>query len=324
MAVDENNLHSKVLIHETDPEAHDTLKNFLDDHQLIGLKPSSILQSLRLNLDLSAVFLCMENDQSGTPIETVILEIFNTRRELPIFLRVSSDEELKALPEVIRQMCTGIYKLQNLSQLGEWIQMYIFHREYPGSFIRHFMQLIDDALKSCFPGMEVSCVKPAYLVRDRLIYGEIFSIISLEASWCRGYLMVQTDYHPLLNLIEAGKTIQPTDDLTQYNVNSLLSEVTNMIWGGFRSKFAVSEEKPQDSHQAEVPIVINHIGKYISFGSIKPQVCFPYSIRDPEGQLPEIILYQKLVFNLGWIPEKFREPPEELDQLLSESAIELF
>ena len=32
-----------------------------------------------------------------------------------------------------------------------------------------------------------------YIVRDRIIFGEVFSLIPLESSWCRGYMMLQTE-----------------------------------------------------------------------------------------------------------------------------------
>jgi hypothetical protein len=38
------------------------------------------------------------------------------------------------------------------------------------------------------------------IVRDRLIYGEVYSLIPLEAAWCRGYMMLQIEERSLRRL----------------------------------------------------------------------------------------------------------------------------
>ncbi|MBF0239454.1 MAG: chemotaxis protein CheX [SAR324 cluster bacterium] len=315
---------SKVLVHETNTEHAEWLKHFFAENQLVGLKASSVLENLTMNIDLGALFLCESPDKSGGHINELAVQIHKTRRELPIFLRIHDQTDESQLTEDVRNACAGIYKTSDREKLKDWIQTYIFQREYPASFIRNMMQISDNAFQACFPGMIINCTSPPYLVRDRLISGELFSMISLETPWCRGYLMVQTQVSQMLKLIEQGKTIQPSDDLTKYNVNSLISELTNMIWGGFKNKFINDENVVLGVHRSEIPIVINHEGNYISFGSVKPQLCLHYTLQDADGNIPAISIYEKLVFSLDWNLEKFQEPVEPQTVAVEEFSIELF
>ena len=59
---------------------------------------------------------------------------------------------------------------------------------------------------------------------------------------------------------------------------------------------------------AQVPIVINHAHKYISFGSPDPQLCVRYSLCEStrRGGQP-LVIVQRFIFNLHWSPEQFAE-----------------
>ena len=39
-------------------------------------------------------------------------------------------------------------------------------------------------------------------MRDRIIFGEVFSLIPLESTWCRGYMMMQAEEQPILDLLD--------------------------------------------------------------------------------------------------------------------------
>ena len=318
------NIHiiSKVLVHEVNEEHTAWLKQFFEESHLVGLKAPDVLKALELNIDLGAIFLC-EKPGSENNISELAIKIHNTRRELPLFLRIEDSSSEESLPLEVKKACTGIYKQHEQEKLKTWLQKYIFQSEYPSSFIKTLVELSENALRACFPGLQINCASPPYLVRDQLIFGELFSMIALEAPWCRGYLMIQAETAPLLRLIKAEKTIQPPDDLSKYNMDDLISELTNLIWGGFKGKFA-REGLSGNEHRTEIPIVINHDDKYISFGSVKPQLCFHYTLNDPEGKLPEISLYEKLVFSLDWNPEAFQEPSENIQEFIDDSIIELF
>ena len=86
----------------------------------------------------------------------------------------------------------------------------------------------------------------------------------------------------------------------------MLREITNLIWGAFKNRYsgAASTER----NLSQVPIVINHLHRYISFGSDNPQLCFRYTLVDrAHGQARSLVINQKFVFNLNWNPDDFSE-----------------
>jgi hypothetical protein len=95
-------------------------------------------------------------------------------------------------------------------------------------------------------------------------------------------------------------------------LNSLLGEATNMIWGGFKNRYVGSESRPVDS-LIQVPIIVNNEHRFISFGSEDPQLCMKYLIRDrDQPDLAPVSIYQRFIFNLSWSPEEMTEcPPVE-------------
>jgi len=79
------------------------------------------------------------------------------------------------------------------------------------------------------------------------------------------------------------------------------------------------------AHLAQVPIVINHMHRYISFGSENPQLCFKCVLRDAENPtFAPLVIYQRFVFNLNWSPEDFHENDPSLDSLVASGELELF
>ena len=49
-----------------------------------------------------------------------------------------------------------------------------------------------------FPYAQVRSESP-YVVHDRIIFGEVSTLIPIESSWCRGYMMLQTEEIALLD-----------------------------------------------------------------------------------------------------------------------------
>ncbi|MGE6057354.1 hypothetical protein ACQJ2V_28405, partial [Klebsiella variicola subsp. variicola] len=72
----------------------------------------------------------------------------------------------------------------------------IFSQQYPNALVRGIAEISRMVLESQFPGMQVEIEQP-YLVRDRIIFGEVFTLIPLESSWCRGYMMLQAEQKTL-------------------------------------------------------------------------------------------------------------------------------
>jgi hypothetical protein len=66
------------------------------------------------------------------------------------------------------------------------------------------------------------------------------------------------------------------------------------------------------------------MNRYISFGSEDPQLCFKYTLRDPDGQCAPLVIYQRFVFNLNWSPDKFKENETLAEDLFESGELELF
>ncbi len=316
---------SKVLVQETD-ELHTTdLKSFFADNNLIGLKAethSNIQETLKSTIDLGAVFLCESPDSEGFSGTETAKEIHKVRPELPIFLRREHTDSLEDLSADVKKACAAAYQSGNQDILKQLIDRYLFNTYYPSGFIRGIEEISLNAMQATFKSTHISCSIP-YLIRDRIIYGELFSMMALEGQWCRGYMMLQTGEQEMSQLIEGKKTALPEEEVDFRTVNNLMSELTNMIWGSFKSRFFTTEGTNL-SHLIQVPIIINHERKYITFGSENPQLCFQYTLQDENGQLPEVTLYQKFVFNLAWQPEEFQETPDTVENLVESGELELF
>lgn len=158
-----------------------------------------------------------------------------------------------------------------------------------------------------------------FIVRDRVIFGEVFSLIPLESSWCRGYMMIQTEEAPILN--ELNRRTSSTDAGFR-DVNNLLAEVTNLIWGSFKNRY-IGDRVVNSARHIEVPLIVNHKHKYISFGTENPQLCFFYLLTDDETGAT-IKVYQRFIFNLNWSPEDFQEIVHDSTALVEAGELELF
>ena len=76
--------------------------------------------------------------------------------------------------------------------------------------------------------------------------------------------------------------------------------------------------------QSQVPIIINHLHRYISFGSDNPQLCFKYTLNESADAGHRLEIYQKFVFNLNWSPEDFAENLTSVDELVESGELDLF
>ena len=113
----------------------------------------------------------------------------------------------------------------------------------------------------------------------RIIFGQVSTLIALESTWCRGYMMLQTEEHALRQGLLQGFGYEGVGgDLNFRELNHVLGETTNLIWGAFKNRYI--PPKAFAKAQTQVPIVINHQHKYITFGSPDPQLCIRYQLRD--------------------------------------------
>ena len=311
---------SKVLVLDDSPTHSNAIKQFCDENNLVGLKvrKNRLVSVLRSNIDLGAI-LYSEN-YGGSPEENaeIAIKIHTVRPELPIILRRESGETLDSVPESMRRMYCAAYTTDDMGSLRKAIEEYIFSLTYPNALVRGISEITEGVLTSQFKNVSLSWGTP-YIVRDRVIFGEVFSLIPLESSWCRGYMMLQTEEEPILGMLNSDPLF-PESNFR--DVNALLGEITNLIWGAFKNRY-IGDAAAVSGSMIQVPLVVNHKHKYISFGSENPQLCFLYTLTDAEKQR-EVKVYQRFIFNLSWSPEDFKEIVHDVDELVSSGEMELF
>lgn len=319
-------LISKVLVLDGDAASHDRIKDFCDEHHLMPLKAyaDNVMAVLKSNVDLGAIFISERfNDQADGGI-LLARNIHATRPELPIFLRRgdAAPTDLSDLSETDRECFRAGYSTARIDLLRPTLERCIFSLVYPHALVRGIEELTRVALGNQFTEVTVE-VQPAQVVRDRIIFGEVFSLIPLESDWCRGYLMLQTEEQALMDFVRQGKTMLPPDFDSFRDINNLLAEITNLVWGTFKNRFVINESG--SGHMTQVPIIVNHQHRYISFGSDDPQLCFRWTLRDsnPASRL-NLVLDQRFIFNLRWMPDNFKENETAVDALVHSGELELF
>jgi hypothetical protein len=133
-------------------------------------------------------------------------------------------------------------------------------------------------------------------------------------------MMLQTEEDAFLDL--AGESTPQNTAIRFRKVNDRLSEITNLIWGAFKNRY-IGDEKSLASARVQVPLVVNHNHKYISFGTENPQLCFRYTLTDAnDGRCST--LYARFIFNLNWSPEDFEEIAQDVAGLVDSGELELF
>ena len=318
-------LVSKVLILDNAVECIDPLKDFCDQNGLIGISSHSnnILELLSSYVDLGGILMAEDYTESLQETAKLAHQIRSSRPELPIILRRVSNAGAEELPANIAQHFCATYTIEDLSPLHKFIDDYIFSLVYPNALIRGISEITLQSLASQFKQHTVTVNAP-YVVRDRIIFGEVFSLMPLESNWCRGYMMLQTE-ESVLDVFIAGNDHDELQHIqTPFRVlNNLIGEVTNLIWGAFKNRY-INEEIDHSHHSTiQVPLVINHQHKYISFGTENPQLCFKYNLFDDKTGLYSSI-YQWFIFNLYWSPEDFQEIQTSVDELINSGELELF
>jgi hypothetical protein len=225
------------------------------------------------------------------------------RPELPIFLRRSSTRELTA-PE--KQAVRHTWPSGDIESLRTSVESSIFSLLYPTVLVQGIVDLTTTSLRSMFPNAEVLAHSP-YVVHDRIIHGEVSTLIPIESTWCRGFMMLQTEENALRQGMLQGLSFEGVGgDLNFRELNNLLGETTNLIWGAFKNRYI--PPKAFVNQQTQVPIVINHAHKYISFGSPDPQLCIRYQLSEPgRPSAAALMIVQRFIFNLHWSPEQFAE-----------------
>ncbi|HEY6896138.1 MAG TPA: chemotaxis protein CheX [Rhodocyclaceae bacterium] len=314
---------SKVLVLDEAKNHAGVIKAFYEECCLVGIRPhhngaAGVMAILKSNVDLGGIMLYEHfgGDKAGIAMAR---EIHQSRPELPIFLRRDAVGSMAGLDERDAAMFRCAFTLADLAPLRASLEASIFSRVYPNDLVRGITEITRSALETLFRQCDVEVETP-YLVKDRIIYGEVFSMIAIESHWCRGYMMLQAEEDAVLGLIghEGG---QGSAGLSFRDLNGVLGEATNLVWGAFKNRYVNAGDGGQSPLQTQVPIMINHQRRYISFGSEDPQLCLKYVLR--EGNGPAVPLYQRFVFNLNWSPDKFTENPS-VESFVASGELEMF
>ncbi|WP_197481146.1 hypothetical protein, partial [Oleiphilus sp. HI0086] len=174
---------------ECNDDALSVLKEVCTKHKLVGLKVSTgnnmigikdasneIDDVLKSNVDLGAIFLSEDPDPNGFTGLDLCMKIHHTRPELPIFLRRSSLTDTQDLDPDVQEAITGVYTLETPEALDELISSYVCSMYYPIELAQGIQDISLDAFENVIKGTDISCEQP-YLVKDQIIYGELFSLI---------------------------------------------------------------------------------------------------------------------------------------------------
>ena len=318
-------LVSKVLVLDGGSVNSEVLKAICDEYDLVAIRPqqsgtASVMAILESNIDLGGIIIFENYGGERHGIELARL-IRDARPELPMFLRRERYASNIGLNEKDAAMFRCAYTFSDLSILRGSLDSSIFNRVYPTPMVRGIADITAATFGSLFRNCDVDLEVP-YLVKDRLIFGEIFTLIAIESHWCRGYMMLQASEAELLRLAPLPNGVA-SSSLAFRELNSLLGEATNMIWGAFKNRYVGSESRPVDSH-IQVPIIVNHEHRFISFGSEDPQLCMKYLISDRNRPLlAPVSIYQRFIFNLTWSPEEMTECPP-VESLFEAGELEAF
>ena len=317
-------IRSKVVVVEHDKDKLAALKQFIESCNLDGYQASkrTLLSVLKHSVDLGAIFLSLADGDRSGDVE-LAQAVHKSRKELPIFLRVDSHAAVSDLPVELKNTVSGIYVYGEVEQLKELVDTFLFNRHYPNDFVASVQDFTLSAFRAAFRGLQVE-VDPPYIVKDKIIYGELFSLLPLESNWCRGYMTLQSEEDNVREAIAVRKTQLSAVEPNFRHVNELLAELANMIWGGFKTRYGAAAIDPQGRVRVEVPIIINHARKYISFGTDDPQLCFKFTLTDPEGKLRPVVMYQKFIFSLDWSPERYAESNQSVNDLVTSGELEMF
>lgn len=199
---------AKVLVLDNSAEHVAAIRAFCDANRLVGLKvrKNRLMSVLRANVDLGAILLAEDFGTTAEETAEIALRVHTVRPELPIILRRNGAATLDDLPDSIRKAYCAAYATADMAHLKSVIDEYIFSVLYPNALVRGILEITESALAGQFPRLTIRTETP-YVVRDRVIFGEVFSLIPLESTWCRGYMMLQTEETPILELLnQAGPT----------------------------------------------------------------------------------------------------------------------
>ncbi len=318
----DNELVSKVLVLENDPSHSQAIRQFCKEHCLVALTvdKNHLLSVMHSNIDLGAILIAENFAETSEESLVIARALHMARPELPIILRRDTAATLDDLPEAFQPVFRAAYVASDMEVLGRAIDASLFGMVYPNAMLRGIAEMTRSALESQFQGYSITVETP-YIVLDRLTFGEIYSFIPLESTWCRGYMVLQTEEDPLLAVLNQQN--QHSEEKIRFRAaNSLIGEITNLIWGSFKNRF-IGDAAADSGSTIQVPIVMNQKHGYVSFGTENPELCFRYTLTNG-NPAAQVVIYQRFSFNIHWSPEKFTEIAQEVAESIDSGELEMF
>ena len=317
----------KLLLCDTNEMVLEKLRTFCSDNQFMPVHVSSeiILRTLRNNIDVGGALLSAEHYNTNINTFDLVRSLHKIRPELPLILRVDNVNAFEKLPPEEKKHFVGYYVVDDLSHLKSTIEKYIFNIKYPASLVRIIHQVTKEALQSELKNIDIK-VDSTFLVNNDYNFGDVVSLMTLDCDICNGYLMTQVDEADFKDLI-SNYSIRnyfrfPTDD----DVNNVLGELSNLIWGGVKNKLTNLVGTESRSIAMRVPIVGNQEVNYMSFGKTGAKLCIKYLLtKSVDNEVEECALYQVLIINQSWILEVLENKEENgFEKLVSNGVLDIF
>ncbi|MBV8628845.1 MAG: chemotaxis protein CheX [Paraburkholderia sp.] len=302
---------SKLLLLESDTARAEAIAQIgaAHDCECVPVRREALTAALKTHYDLGGVLLGEDFGGSREAAAAVAVALEAERPELPVILRRASNGSGDDLPEPLRRVPCGSWFESDPETLTSALEAHVFSHDYPDPLVDGITDMTLGRLRGLFPGLEVHWDAPS-IVRDRIIFGEVLTLIPIETAWCRGWLLMQTEEMPLIELLPPRAGRDETSDFR--DVNGVLAELTNLVWGAFRNRYLGNAHAADEADsgraqvQVQVPLLINHRRRYLSFGSDNPQLCIKYRLTCPNTGR-EVVIDQRFVFSLGWSREGFDE-----------------
>ncbi|QGZ63761.1 chemotaxis protein CheX [Paraburkholderia acidisoli] len=304
-----NKTVSKLLLLESDEARAQAIARLCEQHHCVcvPVRRDALAAELKTHYDLGGVLLGEDFGGSHEAAAAVAVALQAERPELPIVLRLSAGTNSDDLPETLRDASRASWCDADDASLLTALDAQVFSHDYPDPLVDGITDMTFGRLRGLFPDLDVNWDAPS-VVRDRIIFGEVLTLIPIETMWCRGWLLMQTEEAPLIELLPARPGRDESSDFR--DVNGVLGELTNLVWGAFRNRYLGNANGTSEAGttraQVQVPLLINHRRHYLSFGSDNPQLCIKYRLTCPNTGR-EVVIDQRFVFSLGWSREGFDE-----------------
>ena len=190
MDASENVVAKVLIIDDGNAETLELIKQFCADNHLIGLKTHSnnVMSVLKSNVDLGGILMSESYNDSPQGGIDLALKLHKIRPELPIFLRRGHTSTLEGLPQRAQDCFCAAYCIDDMDALKHSLRDFIFSYYFPNAMVRGIQRITEDAVLTYFRRFSLSCEAP-YIVKDSIVCGEVFTLVPLESTWCRGYMM---------------------------------------------------------------------------------------------------------------------------------------